>query len=345
MTELQATILLYIVVVLARIPRINERWIAPLMRGPEWFFDIAIAPDFLAGPGAALLRNYRWRLLLPWAIEGVMLAALWLAGKATIANIAVVVTATMLFTRFNYYAARISTENRARSFELPEASGPVTDVVLSLEPRRLRTYTNWWVEAGIALSFGVAAYLVYFSNTVSDPSLLHQLTCILIVDVYVQTGLLLVKRGLIRSGGAAPAENMEQYLAWRESLRRLSTSLCDVMRLMLALNPLIALSLTRGGSARVVAAIVWGASILIALGYEWRSRREHLAVARQTKPAKFPLLPAARKTRGPVCFWPSLPVLLLRTSNGYALNLASAQVRVAGLYFAGFAALWFWLAR
>lgn len=64
MTQLQI-VLLYLASIALRIPRIKERWIAPLLRGPEWFFDVAVAPDFLRSPGAAILRNYRWRLFIP----------------------------------------------------------------------------------------------------------------------------------------------------------------------------------------------------------------------------------------------------------------------------------------
>jgi hypothetical protein len=66
-------------------------------------------------------------------------------------------------------------------------------------------------------------------------------------------------------------------------------------------------------------------------------------VARRTKPARLPLLPDFEQIRSVLGFWPSLPLLLLKTANGYALNLASAPVRIAGLYFAGFAGLWLWL--
>ena len=44
MTQLEI-VLLYLASIALRIPRIKERWIAPLLRGPEWFFDVAVAPD------------------------------------------------------------------------------------------------------------------------------------------------------------------------------------------------------------------------------------------------------------------------------------------------------------
>jgi hypothetical protein len=345
MTQFQQLAGIYILIVVLRIPRLKERWIAPLMRGPEWFFDVAVAPDFLKGPGAALLRYYRWRLFIPWAIEGAILGTLWLTGRNTALNIVLLISGIALFTRFNYYAARIATENKTLQFERPDAQQPTSNVVLSLEPRTLRNYTKWWVEAGIALALGATAvWLAYLPPSVAA-SARPRIINLLIVNVYLQAGLLLVKRGLIRSRGAAPADNVEQYLAWRESLRRFTTLTCDLIRFLLTLQPLLALAFVTGGSVRLVALPVLFAVSLAAVGVGLWIRLAHLKVARRTKPAKFPLLPAAQKTRGLVGFWPSLPILLLRTANGYALNLASAPVQIAGLYFAGFAGLLVWLAR
>jgi len=343
-TQTWINVAIYIGVIIARFPRIKERWVAPLLRGPDWFFDVAVPPDFLKGPGAALLRNYRWRLLIPWEIEGVSLLALWAASRFNSLSITVVILVITLFTRFNYCAARIATENRARAFERPEAMQPATNVALSLEPRTLWNYTNWWVEAAIALLFAAAAVWMAFYPT-AVPLVPRKFIGFLIVSLYIQVGLLLVKMGVVHSSSAAPADNREQYLAWRESLRRFATRMCDMMRFMFALNPLLVLCLITGGSARSAAAIGVGILFIALLIYECRSRLKHLEVARRTRPAKFPLLPAARNARGLLGFWPSLPVLLLRTANGYALNLAAAPVGIAGLYFAGFAALWVWLAR
>jgi hypothetical protein len=168
---------------------------------------------------------------------------------------------------------------------------------------------------------------------------------VLIVNIYIQAGLLLVKLGIVRSGSVAPADNVDQYLAWRDSLRRFAIGMCDLSRVMFALYPLLLLGVITGGSAGLAAAIAAGVLFIAVLLYEWRSRLKHLEVARQTRPARFPLLPAARNARGLLGFWPSLPVLLLRTANGYALNLAAAPVRIGGVYFAGFAGLCVWLAH
>jgi hypothetical protein len=69
MTELQTIVICYIIcyiaTILIRFPRIKERWAAPLLRGPEWFFDVAVPPDFLQKSGRAILRYYRSRLFIP----------------------------------------------------------------------------------------------------------------------------------------------------------------------------------------------------------------------------------------------------------------------------------------
>jgi hypothetical protein len=298
MTELQL-VLLYTATIVLRIPRIKERWVAPLMRGPEWFFDVGVAPDFLKGPGATLLRNYRWRLFIPWSIEGLALTGLWLTGRNNAINILVLIMGITLFTRFNYYAARLATENRTRRFEQPDANQPTSNVVLSLQPRTLPSYTNWWVEAGIALALSAAAgWLAYLAATSPDPALPRRLVSLLIVNMYGQVGLLLVKSGVIRSGGAAPADNVEQYLAWRESLRRLTTAYATSPDYCSRCSRWWALTLVAGGSTRLAATIGFGGAFILALGVEWRSRLVHLKVARRTWPAKFPLLPAAQKARG-----------------------------------------------
>ncbi len=213
-----------------------------------------------------------------------------------------------------------------------------------MDPRTLWNYTNWWVEAAIALLSGAAAvWMAFFTTTHSIVP--RKFIGVLIVSVYIQVGLLLVKLGIVRSSSVAPADNVEQYLAWRESLRRFAIRMCDLSRVMFALYPLLLLCIITGGSVRLAAAIVFGILFIAVLIYEWQTRLKHLDVARRTKPARFPLLPAARNARGLLGFWPSLPVLLLRTASGYALNLAAAPVRVAGVYFAGFAGLLVWLAH
>src|SRR5579871_2696557 len=233
MTEAASIALLYATTVAGRLPRIRERWSAPLLRGSDFFFDIAVPPEFSSGPGVAILRRYRARLFIPWLAEGAILGALWMAGMFTLPYIGAVVCLLTLLTRFNYYAARISAENQARRYERPEASQPVATLAFSLQPRTLADYTNWYVEFAIVLAFALpAGWLALLSTTPFDPNIIRRLTGVLILFIYLQAGSLLIKRGVVHSGSLAPADNPEPYLAWRDSLRRFTTNMCDVFRLM-----------------------------------------------------------------------------------------------------------------
>src|SRR5581483_3977573 len=48
----------------ARIRGIFRRWQQPVLRGPEWFFNVHVRPDFYAGQGHKILRGYRMRMLM-----------------------------------------------------------------------------------------------------------------------------------------------------------------------------------------------------------------------------------------------------------------------------------------
>src|SRR5689334_13139476 len=168
MSENQILVLLCFVVVVTRIPRIVERWKAPLLRGPEWFFNVQVATDFLKGPGTAILHNYRWRLFIPWAIEVPICAAILAAGLNRTYILWVILGIT-LFTRLNYYAARKAAEDQARCIAGTVANETPVAVALSLQPRTLREYMNPWIEAAIVLAMsGSVAWLAYRYATTSD---------------------------------------------------------------------------------------------------------------------------------------------------------------------------------
>jgi len=349
-TPNQIFVLLYLFVIVTRIPRIVERWKAPLLRGPRWFFGVAAPENFLAGQGGTILRGYRWRLAIPWAVEIPILAAILMTGGNKTAILVVLLVVT-LGTRFNYYAARQWAENRARAFGTPVSDVAASAVTLSLEERSLGAYTERWVEAAVILfTAGSIAWLGRFYVAGIDHRMVRIATGFTVVNIYVQLGLLLLKRAIVRSRSAAPAEDPEQYLEWRDGLRRIATAACDYSRIFTAVTPLL-LDLqisawpanTRAARVAMFAAII-ALTVMGAL-WEWRRRLRYLEVARRTKPAKFLVMPQIEGIGRFVCFRPSFPALLLNGPGGYALNLASGTARVAGLYIAGFAALWMALAR
>ncbi|HWZ30041.1 MAG TPA: hypothetical protein VNX18_01830 [Bryobacteraceae bacterium] len=349
MTENQILLLVWIVGVAGRIPRIVERWKAPLLSGPGWFFGIQVAPDFLTDAGRAILKRYRLRLFLPWAVEIPFSVALLVTGH-TLAIFGLVFVITLL-TRLNFYANRNAAENAARRFEVSGTKEPTATMALSLQPRTLRAYTNPWIEASIALAVaGSLAWLGYRYAALGDWHPLRGPIAVTLISIYLQIGILLMKRAFVRARSGAPAENAEQYLAWRESLRRLSTAHCDYIRLLLVCPPLIVdlASMTnpwQGSMAQTGTLIFVSTLSAILVWFEWWKRQQHLKVVRTTKSPAFLGRSDSSDVGRLVCFKSSLPMLLLKGPNGYALNLASAPARTAGLYFAGCAALWVFLTR
>jgi hypothetical protein len=348
-TQNQILLLCWIVSLVGRIPRIVERWRSPFLSGPGWFFSVQVPPDFLSAGGRAILSRYRHRLFLPWAIEIPVSVALLVTGHQV--AILWLVAGITLLTRVNYYADRKAAEDQARRFELPGASKPLRTVALSLRPRTLGAYTNPWIEATIAFALcGSLAWLGYRYAVLGDWHLLRGPLAATLISIYLQFGALLMKRAFVRARTVAPADNAEQYLAWRESLRRLSTALCDYVRLFLVSIPLIAdlTSMTdhwQGSIQQTGALILVLVASVVMVWYEWRTRQQHLKVARATVPAEFLVLPDTDKPARLVCFKPSLPMLLLKGPNGYALNLGSAPAKTAGLYIAGYALLMVCLTR
>jgi hypothetical protein len=348
-TQDQTLLLTYLLALIGRIPRILERWKAPFLNGPGWFFGIEVPSAFFENAGRAILSRYRQRLFLPWLIELPVCAALFFTDHKV--SILIVVFVMTLLTRLNYYADRQWAENRARHFEVSRPAKPVVGVALSLRPRTLMAYTNPWLEAPIVIAIcGSLLWLVYRYTVLGNWQALRGPVNVTLFSVYLQIGLLLVKRGFVRARSAAPVGNSEQYMVWRESLRRLSTSVCDYTRLLFVFLPITVdlASVTDHwqGSAPQTGTLIF-VSVLtpILLWREWRIRQQHLKVARATKPSGFLVLPDTVQADGFLCFKPSLPILLLKGPTGYVLNLASAPAKTAGLYFAGWGLLLVCLSR
>lgn len=348
MTETQ-TLILWLIASIGRIPRIVERWKSPFLNGPGWFIGVQVPPGFYDETGRAILARYRLRLFIPWVFE-IPSVVLLLATGHTLAVLWLICIVTLL-TRFIFYANRKAAEDDARRFEIPGTAPSVAAVSLSLRPRSLKDYTKPWIEALIILALlGSVGSLGYASMRSRGWGAMRQPWTVTLIYIYLQFGALLAKRAFVRARSAAPASNTEKYLIWRESLRRLSTSLCDYVRLLLITPPVIVAvaSLTSRWDASAeklaITALVFVITPVI-MWYEWRKRQQHLEVARITKSRELFIPPDTMDRAKLLCFNRSSPALLLKAPNGYALNLASAPARTAALYVAGYVALWLGLTR
>jgi hypothetical protein len=349
MTQNQLLIFFCIFAVIVRVPRIVERWKAPLLRGCEWFFRIPVPHDFVEGPGAAILRVYRLWLFLPWAIELPIAAVLVATHHAmSIFLLAWVIT---LYTRVNYYWARRWAEGRAQAYAVADTTQPVSAVALSLRPRTLAAYTNKWFEATICLSFGAAlCWLLYRYAGIRSWKPLRDPAAALIFGIYLQAGMLMMKRAIVHARTPAPAHDAQHYLEWRDSLRRLTIAIVDYSRVSFSFIPLLAgfVSVThpwQGSTAQAVSVAFFACFGLLAMAYEWMHRARYIEITRHTRPASFLPVVDLPEGSGLLVFRPSLPIFILSRPKGYTFNLASTTVRFTGLWIAGYAALVIGLAR
>src|SRR5580658_4429493 len=53
----------------SRIRGCFRRWPQPLLRGPEWFFNVAVQTGFYDGAGKTILLRYRMRMFIPFALD------------------------------------------------------------------------------------------------------------------------------------------------------------------------------------------------------------------------------------------------------------------------------------
>ena len=81
MTNAQLFWLYYAFVLLVRIPANVKRCRIPLMRGPGYFFNTRVAPDFFEGPGRDVLRRYRLWIFAPFLLDAAALPLIYLYGQ------------------------------------------------------------------------------------------------------------------------------------------------------------------------------------------------------------------------------------------------------------------------
>ena len=64
----------------ARVRGTIRRWHQPLLRGPEWFFNVRVQSEFYAGPGRKILNHYRVRLFVSYLLEVPITIAILMSG-------------------------------------------------------------------------------------------------------------------------------------------------------------------------------------------------------------------------------------------------------------------------
>ena len=336
MTPEQYVVASYVLFWIIRVQGCLRRGRQPLSRGKEWFFGVRVPEGFYEGAGRTVLRRYRMRMLIPFAIDIPFAIAIFWSGHIWLLNWLIVGLCALIHVN-HLYSVDIA-ERQARRFAMPQA--PMA-VALSLETRRLRDYTNWAFEAVVVLlNAGVIAWLVYYVARRPPHPGLWRLFAAPVLLLYLQAGLLFVKWLLVIGRTALPQSDAVDYMNALERLRRFRLQFCDLGRLSFALAVVfvpIRLSVAPAMLTRVVS--VWLISwfiVAIALTVWGEIQRKRLIVHRVPLPDFQRMSNVARPL---LCYEPSAPGLMLRSANGLSLNLASPVVQGGFLYLAGLIAI------
>lgn len=334
----------------ARIRGCFRRWQQPLLRGPEWFFNVHVQPDFYAGAGKKILRAYWMRMLMTVVVEVPIAVAVFISGHYQYLTWLILVMT--LVVHINHVFSVELAERQARQFAVQEDEQPVPAMMLSLKTRRLSDYSNRQVERFIVISTVLAlGWLVqyYFSApehhdlllVFGEPALL----------LYIQAGLLLAKQIVVGWRSPVPQAQAEEHMQAREAARKMYLLVCDINRIfaagMLLLWPFL-LKITPASRSRF-ATVLWIAFLTIGVAlmvWQEMMRKKVVLATLRARPTKLPdLLGQAEAPSWPLCYQPSVPMLVLKGVRGYSVNLANGLAQLSVAYLAGFAALMVFLVK
>jgi hypothetical protein len=320
-----------------------RRWRQPLLRGAEWFFNVHVQDGFYAAEGKRLLRDYRLRMMASFVLE--LPVALFLIATGRYLYLMLLVLVMILVVHVAHVYNVDYAERQARPFAVPEAEQPVASVALSLKTRRLRDYSNRALEIVIALaSVGTFAWLLFVYLTSAPRPGFAWVFGRALLYLYVQLGFLLVKLIVLAWRSPVPRSQAEEYLQAREEQRSAYLRSCDINRVIVTIA-LVAcpflLKLSPQNASRYSAI---GTAAAVALGLAllaWQEirRKRLLQIALRVRPVRFPDLLSGSAPGWPVCFQPSVPMLVLKGARGYSLNLANSLAQWSAAYLAGLAVL------
>lgn len=322
----------------------------PLLRGREWFFDVPVQPGFYTNVGKKILRDYRMRMFIPFVIDIPLAIVIFRSGHLQLLNALILGLCAVI--HINHCFSVDLAERQARRFAMPVAEKPVASVALSLTPRRLRNYANWKIEWALAAANIIALALLThdYLAQLQHPDFLWVFGRPA-AFLYLQLGFLFAKTIVLAWRNPVPQEHAAECTEAREQRRKFYLWQCDMIRAMAASGMLIwaaGISVPQVGIERLMSG--WLAVLLVfgVAATVWAEirRKQLVKLALRARPMKLPdFLNEGEIARWPVCYQPSVPMLMLRGARGYSLNLANTLTYFGAAYLAGWTALFALLAK
>ena len=311
----RAAVIFYALFWVIRINGCVRRGRQPLLRGPEWFFNVHVPPDFYAGAGKKLLRQYWIRMMIPFAVDIPIATWIILSGRLVLLTWLVVGLGALI--HINHLISVDLAERQARGFAVPESAAAL---MVSLTPRRLRDYANFKVELVLVLTTVCA--LVWRHDLQASWKAVAFL-------LYVHVGLVYLKHLIVAWRAPVPREHADEHIAVREAKRKYYLAVIDWNRAILTVQLAVSINL-----------LIWiGVAVIGTIVIEIK-RKQLVKLSLRARPVKMPdLLRQAEIARWPVCYQPSAPLLMLKGARGYSINLANTCALIGLAYVAGFVAL------
>src|ERR1700722_16213812 len=107
-------VIFYVFFWIVRINGCVRRGRQPLLRGPEWFFNVPVEAGFYTGAGRKILHRYWMRMLIPFAFDIPIAIAIFLSGRLSLLNWLIVGLAALI--HINHLFSVDLAERQARRF-------------------------------------------------------------------------------------------------------------------------------------------------------------------------------------------------------------------------------------
>lgn len=348
-----------------RVTSLRRLWRLPIKNGEDRFLAQPVGPGFYRAAGAELLRRYRVSVAVPLLLDIPLTAWLFVTQRYDFLFVSQFISMLVTVVVYNVIIAHFS--YRAQAIAGAEQEPAATTMQLSMAPRRLRDQSNRTVElvilAAMLLAMGLLARTYLQSTADSGNQVSHLVrggTVAVIWIVYAQIGLLLLKILFVRWRMPLPARRTDEFRQWRSGWLSYHLKVLDSIRLFCALMLLSGMwiKLSWKGWSRdsvIVACSLWGPGLIAYIIFLVRESRRLAALERELKPIEmvkeFPrgAIPQGRFLAGGLLYVNrDNPVVLVRSPQGIAINLAHPSAYVWAAYFIGLALLMTltaWMAR
>lgn len=347
-TPTEYLVIFYIFFWVVRIRGCVRRGRQPLLRGPEWFFNVQVQPDFYTGAGKRILHRYWMRMLIPFVLVIPITMAIFISRYLQYAPWLLIAQAILI--HINHVYSMDKAEREARPIAVLEAEQPVDSMALSLKPRRLRDYADPKVEWALAFAniFALALLVRYYFADAQHENWRVVFT-VPAFYLYLQVGMLFVKSVVLAWRTPVPQTQAAEHMEAREETRKYYLKMCDYYRAFAAAGIVfwsVAIR-TSPGEFHLVWRIWlagWLAITVVGTVLVEIKRKQLVKVALRARPVKMPdFLHESGIARWPVCYQPSAPMLILKGARGYSLNLANTLAHLGAAYLAGMIVLIFFL--